>query len=297
VGKEVMEMKRFIILELGFLFMVLMFSNIAIAQNTLARINSRGEFIVGAREGSIPFAYYDEKGVWGGFSMDIAKEIHKHIEKKLGKSIKLTFKPVDPKTRIPLVANRTIDIECGSTTHTIERDDVIDFSITFFLTGTRLLVSKGSPIKDFEDLAGKRTGAARATANEKHIREANEKGIIKPPTEIIIFDEHPKGFLALRQGKIDAYCTDEILLAGLIKTSPDPENWQLVGRLFSYEPYAFIVPENDSNFRDLVNFTIIDLVKSGKFYEIYDKWLGPKGKVPLPMSPEYKILLKLQSWP
>jgi len=135
-------MTRYAILGLGVFLGVLMIFGIADAQSTLERIDKRGEFVVGAREGSIPFAFYDEKGDWGGFSMDIAKEIHKRIEKKLGKSIKLTFKPVDPKTRIPLVANRTIDIECGSTTHTIERDDVVDFSITFFLTGTRLLVKR-----------------------------------------------------------------------------------------------------------------------------------------------------------
>jgi polar amino acid transport system substrate-binding protein/glutamate/aspartate transport system substrate-binding protein len=290
-------MKKFACFMLTVFGTILMAASVASAVKTLDKISEKGEFIVGLREGSIPFGFYDKKGNWGGFSADIAKEIHKAIEHKLGKEVKLTFKPVNAKTRIPLVANGTIDIVCGSSTHTIARDDVIDFSITYFLTGTRLLVPKGSPIKDFEDLAGKRIGAARGTANEKAIRAANESGIISPPVKILIYEEHPKGFLAMRQGKVDAYCTDEILLAGLKMTATDPEKWDLVGRLFTFEPYGFIVRENDSDFRDLVNFTIIDLVKTKKFYEIYDTWFGPNGKIPMPISKEYDLLLNLQCWP
>jgi len=275
----------------------LMITSVASAQGTLERISKRGEFFVGAREGSVPFGFYAKDGKWGGFSMDIAKEIHKAVEKKLGKSVKLTFKPVNPKTRIPLVANRTIDMVCGSSTHTVPRDEIVDFSITVFLTGTRLLVPKGSPIKDFEDLANRRVGAARGSTNEAAVRMANEAGTISPPAKLMVFDEHTKGFLALRQGKIDAYCTDGSLLSGMKKKAPDPEKWEVIGRLLTYDPYAFIVPENDSNFRDLVNFTLIELINSGKFFKLYEKWMGPKGEVPIPMTDEYRTLLKLQAWP
>jgi ABC-type amino acid transport substrate-binding protein len=267
------------------------------AQTTLERIAKRGEFVVGAREGSVPFGFYNKEGKWVGFSIDIAREIHKAVEKKLGKSVKMTLKPINAKTRIPLVANRTIDIVCGSSTHTVPRDEVVDFSITVFLTGTRFLVAKDSPIKDFEDLAGHRVGAARGSTNEAAIRQANQDGTISPPAELVVFDEHTKGFLALRQGKVDAYCTDGSLLAGMKMKAPDPDRWEVRGRLLTYDPYAFIVPENDSDFRDLVNFTLIELITSGKFYEYYDKWMGPNGEVPIPMTDEYKTLLKLQCWP
>ena len=275
----------------------LMIANVASADSALDRISKRGEFFVGAREGSIPFGFYDKDGKWVGFSMDIAKEIHKAVEKKLGKSVKLTFKPVNPKTRIPLVANRTIDMVCGSSTHTVPRDEVVDFTITFFLTGTRLLVPKESSIKDFEDLSNKRVGAARGSTNEAAVRQANQDGTISPPANLMVFDDHPKGFLALRQGKIDAYCTDGSLLAGMKKKAPDPDRWKLAGRLLTYDPYAYILPENDSEFRDLVNFTLIELINSGKFFELYDQWMGPKSEVPIPMTDEYRTLLKLQAWP
>ncbi len=290
-------MKRHLVLIVSLMAVALMITSVASAQGTLERISKRGEFLVGAREGSVPFGFYDKDGKWVGFSLDIAKEIHKAVEKKLGKSVKLTFKPVNPKTRIPLVANRTIDMVCGSSTHTVPRDEVVDFTITFFLTGSRLLVAKGSPVKDFEDLANRRVGAARGSTNEAAVRMANEAGTISPPARLVVFDEHTKGFLALRQGKIDAYCTDGSLLAGMKQKAPNPAKWEVVGRLLTYDPYAYIVPENDSDFRDLVNFTLIELINSGKFFELYDKWMGPNGVVPIPMTDEYKTLLKLQAWP
>jgi ABC-type amino acid transport substrate-binding protein len=296
MGEE-QSMKKYLFTIVSVAVIGLMMVSMALAESTLERIEKRGEFLVGAREGSVPFGFYDKDGKWGGFSMDIAKEIHKAVEKKLGKSVKLTFKPINPKTRIPLVANRTIDMVCGSSTHTVPRDEVVDFSITVFLTGSQLLVAKGSPIKDFEDLANRRVGAARGSTNEAAVREANAKGTISPPANLMVFDEHTKGFLALQQGKIDAYCTDGSLLAGMKQKAPDPGKWEVVGRLLTYDPYAFIVPENDSDFRDLVNFTLIDLITSGKFFEIYDKWMGPKGVVPISMTDEYKTLLKLQCWP
>lgn len=266
-------------------------------ETVLEKIQRTGEVTIGHREGSVPFGFYDEGGNWVGFSIDIGGRLVEQLKKDLNMDIKYTKKPVNPKTRIPLVANRTIDIVMGSSTHTIPREDTVDFTITFFLTGSQLLVAAGSPIRDFEDLAGKKAGAATGSTNEKALRDANAAGVINPPVEIIGFEEHPKGFLALQQGKIDAYCTDGSLLAGMRQAAPNPKDWEVVGRLLTFDPYAYILPENDSNWRDYVNAFLIRLIKSGEFYEIYDKWFGPNGKVPLPISDEYRTLLTLQSWP
>ena len=268
------------------------------AESVLDKINRTGKITIGHREGAIPFGFYDKQGNWVGFSMDLGKRLVEELEKKFGKPIEYIKKPVNPKTRIPLVANRTIDIVMGSTTITLDRDDVIDFSVPFFVTGTRLLVPKGSPIKDFPDLAGKRVGVAQgASANIKGLRDAIEKGLIKPPCDMMLFDDHTKGFLALTQGKTHAHFTDASLLAGLKQKAPNPEDWEIVGRLLTYEPYGFILPENDSNWRDFVNGFLIRLIKSGEFYKIYEKWMGPKGEVPIPMSEEFKTFLKVQSFP
>lgn len=293
-----MRKRLFIVAGLCALLLALPLAGCAAKQESvLEKIKRTGEITIGHREGSVPFGFYDDAGNWVGFSIDLGERLVEELEKELGMEIKYIKKPVNPKTRIPLVANRTVDIVMGSSTHTIPRDETVDFTITFFLTGSRLLVPKGSPIRDFEDLAGKRVGAATGSTNEKALRDANTAGIINPPCEIVGFEEHPKGFLALQQGKIDAYCTDGSLLAGMRQAAPNPEDWEVVGRLLTYDPYAYIVPENDSEWRDFVNKFLIHLIKSGEFFEIYDKWMGPNGVVPIEMTEEYKTLLKLQCWP
>jgi polar amino acid transport system substrate-binding protein/glutamate/aspartate transport system substrate-binding protein len=267
------------------------------AQGTLDKIAKSGEFTVGVRDGAIPFGFISKENEHIGFSIDMAKEFQKGLEKKLGKTIKLTFKTTNPQTRIPLVANGTIDIECGSTTHTVAREETVDFTITVFLTGTQLLVKKGSGIKSYKDLPGKKVGAAQGSTNEKAIRDLNDKGEIKPPANIVVYQEHSQGFLALQRGILDAYVTDGILLAGIKAKAPNPEEFEVVGSFITYDPYAYIVRENDSKFRDFINIEIIKMIKDGRFNQIYDKWLGPKGTVSYPMSEEFKTLLKLQAWP
>lgn len=278
-------------------FLVFCFVGSAFAQDTLEKIGRTEEFVVGVRDGAIPFGFISKENEPVGFSIDVAKEFQKALEKQLGRPIKIVFKTVNPKTRIPLVANRTIDIECGSTTHTVDREETVDFSITTFLTGTQLLVKKGSGIKSFRDLPGKKVGAAQGSTNEKAIRDLNEKGQIRPPANIVVYQEHSQGFLAFQRGIVDAYCTDGILLAGLKAKAPNPEDYEVVGGLITYDPYAYIVRENDSNFRDFINIEIIKMIKDGRFEKLYDKWFGTNGTVPYPMSEEFKTLLKLQAWP
>ncbi len=263
----------------------------ALAETVLEKISRTSVLTAGTRTASIPFAYIDEKNQWIGFSIDLLETIRARLEKKLGKPIKLEKKEVTPANRIPLVVNRTIDIECGSTTYTRGRDETVDFSINFFFTGSQLLVKKGSGIKRLADLAGKRVGAAQGTTNEKVLRVA------EPKAEIVTFQDHAAGFLALEQGKIVAYVTDGILLAGLAAKAKNPKNYEVVGDFFSNEPYSCILPENDSKWRDFVNHTFMELIDSGKYFELYDKWFGEKGVVTYPMSPEVRNYMIMQSMP
>jgi ABC-type amino acid transport substrate-binding protein len=267
-------------------------------ESVLDKIEKTGKVTMGFREGSVPFGFMNEKGEWVGFGLDLGYEIVEALNAKLGKQIELVKQPINPKTRIPLVANGTVDIGIGSTTITLAREEVVDFSLPYFLTGTRLLVPKDSVIKDFPDLAGKRVGmGSGSTANIKGIDKAMADGLIKPACEKMLFEEHNKGFLALQQGKIHAYFTDASILAGMKAKAQNPGDWKIVGRYLTYEPYGIILPENQGEWRDFVNATLISMIKSGKFEEIYDKWFGPKGEVPLPMSEEYKTLLKALSYP
>jgi ABC-type amino acid transport substrate-binding protein len=139
--------------------------------------------------------------------------------------------------------------------------------------------------------------SGRDSTNEKAIRDLNEKGELKPPANIVVYQEHSQGFLALQRGILDAYCTDGILLAGIRAKAPNPAEFEVIGEMITYDPYAYIVRENDSNFRDFINIQIIKMIKDGRFSQIYEKWLGPNGTVPYPMSDDFKTLLKLQAWP
>lgn len=263
----------------------------------LDEIEKKGEFVVGVRDGAIPFGYFDADNQHVGFSVDMAKELHKALEEKMGKSIKLTLKTINPKTRIPLVANRTLHMVAGSSTHTVAREETVDFSITVFLTGTQLLAKKEKGFKSYKDMAGKRVGAAQGSTNEKAIRDLNTKGEINPPADIVVYQEHSQGMLALQKDIIDAYCTDGILLAGLKAKAPNPEEYELVGELITYDPYAYIVPEDDSKFRDFINIELIKMIKDGRYDRFYEKWFGPDGVVPYPMTKDAATLMKLQAWP
>jgi len=268
------------------------------AQDILEKIGQTGQVTMGFREGSVPFGFMDAKGEWVGFGLDLGYEIVAALNEKFGKTIKLVKKPINPKTRIPLVVNGTVDIGIGSTTITLAREEVVDFSLPYFLTGTRLLVPKESAIKDFADLAGKRVGmGSGSTANIKGIDKAMAAGLIQPACEKVLFEEHNKGFLALQQGKIHAYFTDASILAGMQAKAQTPGDWKIVGQYLTYEPYGIILPENQGEWRDFVNAVLIKTVKSGRFEQIYDKWFGPAGEVPLPMSTEYKNLLQALSYP
>lgn len=276
-----------------FLALVLVFAGAApaLAETVLEKIGRTGVLTAGTRTASIPFAYIDEKNQWIGFSIDFLEAVRARLEKKLGKPIKMEKKEVTPANRIPLVANRTVDVECGSTTYTRGRDETVDFSIIFFYTGSQLLVKKGSGIKTLANVAGKRVGAAQGTTNEKVLRVA------QPKADIVTFQDHAAGFLALEQGKIVAYVTDGILLAGLAAKAKKPKDYEVVGDFFSKEPYSCIVPEGDSKWRDFVNHTLMEMIDDGRYFKNYDKWFGPKGVVPYPMTPAIRSLITLESVP
>ena len=275
----------------------LMFSAPSIAGPTMDKIEKAGVIKLGFREGSIPFAFIDPKvGKHVGFSVDMASLLVENLSKRFGK--KITIKPftVTPKTRIPMVANGTIDVEFGSTTYTQKREKIVDFTHIFFFSETTFLVAKDSGIYTLSDLNGKRIGGSRASTNLQVVQSLADQGKFKP-SKIVVVETHPQGMLSLKSGKIDAYTTDRSLLEGLKMKDSNPEKWDTVDFAVAYEPYAYIVRQNESEFRDFVNDTFVWSVKTGKFFEIYEKWMGPDGIVPIKMSPAYKEYLQMMVYP
>jgi ABC-type amino acid transport substrate-binding protein len=269
----------------------------AMADETMDRIEKTGILKVGFREGSIPFAFMDPKvGKHVGFSVDMANLLAQNLSKRFGKKIQIKPFTVTPKTRIPMVVNGTIDVETGSTTYTAKREAMADFSLIFFFSETTFLVAKDSGIKTLKDLNGKRVGAARATTNLKAIQELVKAAEFKPK-DIVVVETHPQGMLALNTGKVDAYSTDRSLLEGIRMKDKNPDKWMTADFAIAYEPYGYIMREGNSDFRDFVNNTILWSIKTGKFYEFYEKWMGPKGLVPIKMSQAYKDYLQMIVYP
>jgi len=262
------------------------------AQGTLEKINQSGTLTIGTRTGSPPFAYVNSKNEWVGFSIDLVEELVKPaLEKKLGKAIKVEKKESTPPTRIPLLSSNAVDLIAGTMTDTRTRRDSVDFSITFFVTGAQFLVKKGSKIRSIKDIDGKRIASQQGSTNAKIIRER------APKAQLREFPDQPAAFQALLQGQVDAYTNDGIQLAGLKAKAQNPAQWEIVGDFYSYEPYGMAMRKNDADFRNVVNGGLMDGIESGKYFEIYDKWFGPKGELPYPMSAGVRTFMLYQAVP
>ena len=257
--------------------------------DTLEKIKSTGVLIIGTRTGSPPFAYVNKNNEWVGFSIDLVEQLVKpSVEKAVGRPIKIEKKESTPPTRIPLLTSNAVDLIAGTMTDTPQRRESVDFSLTFFYTGAQFLVKKGSPIKSIDDIGGKRVAAQQGSTNARIIREK------VPTAQLREFPDQPSAFQALVQGQVDAYTNDGIQLYGLKAKSPSPDQWDVVGDFYSREPYGMAMRKGDEDFKQVVDAGLKQALESGKYFELYDKWFGPKGEVPYPMTAEVKKFLLSQ---
>ncbi|MGE4554157.1 MAG: ABC transporter substrate-binding protein [Desulfovibrionaceae bacterium] len=245
------------------LMLALVFAANAANAGKLEEIKERGKLVCGVKDSVFLFGFVDPKtNELTGFDVDICKA----IAAKLG--VPAEFKPVTSKNRIPMLAQGSVDILAATMTHKWERDDTIDFSITYFMDGQKLLVKKDSGIKSTADLAGKKVGTAKGSTSEQNIITA------QPEANVVSFDEYPQAFLALQQGKVAAVTTDSGILAGLKASADNPADYAIVGPFFSSEPYGLGVPENDSDFRDFVNKSLQQMWLDGSYAKLFEKWMG-----------------------
>ncbi|PYN80037.1 MAG: hypothetical protein DMD96_15270 [Candidatus Rokuibacteriota bacterium] len=282
-------MKRMLLVMLA-LVLALPFAAPAGAQpDTLDKIKQSGALTIGTRTGSPPFAYVNKNNEWVGFSIDLVERLVKpEVEKAVGKSIKIEKKESTPQSRIPLLANNSVDLIAETMTDTPQRRESVDFSLTFFYTGAQFLVKKGSPIKGVNDIAGKRIASQQGSTNAKIIREKY------PQAQLREFPDQPAAFQALAQGQVEAYTNDGIQLAGLKAKAPNPGDWEVVGDFYSEEPYGMAMRKGDAKFKATVDAGLKHGFESGKYFEIYEKWFGPKGDVPYPTTPQVKAYLLKQ---
>jgi glutamate/aspartate transport system substrate-binding protein len=263
---------------------------------TLKKVKDAGFISVGHRESSIPFSYYDDKNQVVGYSQDLVMMVIEAVKKKLNlPNLEVKLIPVTSQNRIPLIQNGTIDIESGSTTNNLERQQQVSFSDTMFIIGTRLLVKKDSGIKDFADLQGKNVVVTAGTTSERLIREMNQKN--KMGMNVISAKDHGESFLTLQSGRAVAFMLDDALLAGERAKARKPEDWVIVGTPQSKEAYAMMMSKGDDDFKKLVDETIAQAETSGEAAKLYQKWfqspIPPKGlNLDLPLSDDMKELFK-----
>jgi glutamate/aspartate transport system substrate-binding protein len=263
----------------------------------LDRIKERGTINLGHRESSVPFSYIGDDGKPQGYSIDLCMKFVDAIKAEIEMpDLKINLVPVTSQTRIALMANGTIDLECGSTTNNLTRQKQVDYLPITFITGTKIASKKGSGIKEIEDLEGKTIALSLGTTNEKAIkRVAEEKGI---NIKTLMVKDHPQGWLSVETGRADAYASDDVLLYGLISKSKNPGDYQVTGRFLSYDPYGIMVPQNDSLYRRLGTATLADLMRSGEAEKIYNKWFNPgPTNINMPMSDTLKMAFEIQALP
>uniref|UniRef100_UPI003F7E461C glutamate/aspartate ABC transporter substrate-binding protein n=1 Tax=Providencia rettgeri TaxID=587 RepID=UPI003F7E461C len=263
---------------------------------TLKKIKDNGVIVVGHRESSVPFSYYDNNQKVVGYSQDYSNEIVDAVKKKLNMpDLQVKLIPITSQNRIPLLQNGTFDFECGSTTNNVERQKQAAFSNTIFVVGTRLLTKNDSGVKDFADLAGKNVVVTSGTTSEILLNQLNDEKNMK--MRIISAKDHGDSFRTLESGRAVAFMMDDALLAGERAKAKKPEIWEIVGKPQTEEAYGCMLRKDDPQFKALVDETIAAVQTSGKAEKSFDRWFNqpipPKNlNLKFTLSDEMKALFK-----
>jgi ABC-type amino acid transport substrate-binding protein len=261
----------------------------------LAKVRASGTITIGHRESSIPFSYLSARGEPIGYSIDLCKLLVDAISEEVGRTIAIKWQPVTAESRIAAVTSGQVDLECGSTTSNLERQKLVSFSPTIFVSGTKLLVKKGSPIGSFRDLAGKKVAVTAGTTNEKTLRELAAK--FKLDMMLTVARDHAASFALLASGAVDAFATDDVLLYGLVAQNKVQGEYLVVGDFLSYDPYGVMFRKGDAPLAALVNDTFRQLAEDHEIERRYTRWFLkklPSGvSLDLPMSPQLETILQV----
>jgi glutamate/aspartate transport system substrate-binding protein len=246
----------------------------------LKKIKESGELTLGYRESSIPFSYLDDKAQPVGYSIELCGRVVDAIKTELKMpALKVNRQAVTSQNRIALVANGTVQLECGSTVNNAERQAQVGFSVTSFIVATRFVAKKSANYKTVEDLKGKTVACTSGTNTVKRVRELNEARGLN--MTILNGKDHAESMLLVTSGRAEAFFEDDILLTGMVATSADPTGYVLSTEGYSVDPYAIMFAKDDPEFKRLVDNALVGLYKSGEIVKIYDRWfmkpIPPKG--------------------
>lgn len=257
---------------------------------TLKKVKETGAIAMGVRDSSVPFSYLDDKQQPVGFAIDVCQKVVDAVRAKLAMpGLKVVMTPVTSSTRIPLLANGTIDLECGSTTNNAARQQQVAFSNTYFLTASRFVSKAAAGINDINGLKGKTVVSTSGTTNIVQLNAANTARSLG--LNILTAKDHAESFLLVETGRAAAFVMDDVLLASLVAASKDPASYRISTDAFSQpEPYAIMLRKDDPQFKQLVDSTTAALFRSPEGKALYDRWftqaIPPRGlNLNLPMAP------------
>ena len=266
---------------------------------TLLKARETGSLTLGYRESSIPFSYVSARGEPIGYSIDLCKLVVDAIGAAVDRELTIRWQPVTSSSRIDAVVSGQVDLECGSTTNNIERQKRVAFSPTMFVSGTKLLVKKDSPIKSFRDLAGKTVVVTAGTTNEQTMREL--AGKFKLVFTLKVAADHAASFELLTGGQADAFATDDVLLYGLLAQNKRQGEYVVTGEFLSYDPYGIMFRKGEPQLARVVRDSFHDLAADREIQRRYTRWFLrklPSGvSVDLPMSPQLESLIQAMGSP
>jgi ABC-type amino acid transport substrate-binding protein len=261
--------------KLGIIVLIVFFATPLAATEltgTLQQIKKSGQIRIGYRVSQPPMSFSDKDGNPVGYSIDICQAIVAEVENKIGVDVKVEYVSVTADGRFKALVDNKIDILCGSTTKTLARSELVDFTQLTFVTGASLMTMKDSKADDSDGFEGKKIGVVKATTTEVALKKLFQD--TSTNAEVVLFDSATEGVEALRKKKIDAFSSDQVVLIGIITKVDDPKSFVISSSVFSFEPFALAVRRNDSDFRLVADRVISDLYRSEKILEIYDKWIG-----------------------
>jgi glutamate/aspartate transport system substrate-binding protein len=261
---------------------------------TLQKARAAGAITIAYRESSVPFSYLSQRGEPIGYSIELCRKLVEAIGDAVGREIAIKWLPVTAESRIGAIMSGQADLECGSTTNNLERQRQVSFSPTIFVSGTKLMVRKGSPIRSFRDLAGKSVVVTSGTTNEKTMRELAQK--FKLEFRLLVARDHAESFAQVVGGKADAFATDDVLLYGLIAQNKAQGKYFVIGEFLSYDPYGIMYRKGDTQVGSLINSTFHDLAEDGEVERQYKRWflqrLPSGASIDLPMSPQLETIIR-----
>jgi glutamate/aspartate transport system substrate-binding protein len=262
---------------------------------TLAKANRSGTITLGYREASFPFSYLGPGNTPMGYSIDLCQAIVDEAGREIDKTLKVDYVAVTPETRQAAVVSGKVDLECGSTTNNAERQKQVAFSPIMFVTGTKLMVHRRSPIKSYKDLNRKVVVVTAGTTNEQVMKRLNEK--FKLGANVISARDHEESYNLVADGKADAFATDDILLYGLIARHNAQRELTVVGDFLSYDPYGIMFRKDDPQLNQTVARTFQQLAESRDLILTYDKWFvrkTPTGeRINLPIGPQLEEVFRV----